>query len=65
LCDILPKKLSDGDACQALYPRKYIDSLMKDLNWEYPLEIKAFFNTNDGIFYSKSIELIDLSEYNI
>lgn len=65
LCNLLPKKLSDGEACRALYPRKQIDSTMKKLNWEYPLEVKAFFNTNDGIFYSKSIELIDLSEYSI
>ncbi len=65
LCDPLPKTLSDGEACQALYPRKYIESNIKDINWEYPLELEAYFNTNDGIFYSNSVELIDLSEYNI
>ena len=65
LCDPLPKTLSDGEACRALYPRKYVDSNIKYINWEYPLELKAFFNTNDGIYYSRSIELIDLSEYDI
>jgi len=65
LCDPLPKTLSDGEACQALYPRKYIESNIKDINREYPLELKAYFNTNDGIFYSNSVELIDLSEYKI
>jgi len=65
LCDPLPKTLSDGEACRALYPRKFVDSNIKHINWEYPLELNAFFSTNDSIFYSKSIELIDLSEYNI
>lgn len=63
LCDRLPKKLLDGDACRSLYPRKIIDSTIKDLHWEYPLEVKAFFNTNDGIFFSEPIKLINLSKY--
>jgi len=63
LCTPLPKKLSDGEACIALYPRKYIESNIKRLNWDYPLELKAYFNTNDGIFYSESIKLSDLSKY--
>lgn len=62
LIDKLPKKLSDGDACQVYYPRKYFDSTIKTLNWEYPLKIKAYFNTHEGIFYSKSVELSNLSE---
>ncbi|KKL13953.1 hypothetical protein LCGC14_2520610 [marine sediment metagenome] len=65
LCDRLPKTLSDGEACLSLYPRKYVESNVKDINWEYPIELKAYFNTNDGIFYSNSIELSDLSKYNI
>ena len=59
----LPKKLSDGEAYYAFYPRKYIESSIKNHNWEYPLELIAYFKTNDGIFYSKSFNLIDLSKY--
>lgn len=59
----LPKKLLDGEACLALYPRRYIESHTKHpINWEYPLELKAYFITNDGIFYSESMKLIDLSK---
>ncbi len=59
LCDRLPKKLLDGEACQALISRKHFEQDMKKNNWKYPLEVKAFFDTNDGRFYSNSIELKD------
>lgn len=59
LCDRLPKKLLDGEACQALISRKYFEQEMKNNKWKYPLEVKVFFDTNDGRFYSDSIELKD------
>jgi len=58
LCDSLPKKLLDGEACSALYPRKVFEMHMKENNLKYPLEVKAFVNTNDGKFFSNPIELI-------
>jgi len=61
----IPTKLSDGDAFFALYPRKYIESMIKSHGlWEYPFELECYFKTNDGIFFSKkSTKLIDLSKY--
>jgi len=59
LCDWLPKKLLDGESCQALISRNNFEQEMKENKWSYPLEVKAFFHTNDGRFYSNSIELKD------
>jgi len=64
LCDRLPKKLLDGESCQALISRKYFEQEMKENKWKYPLEVKAFFHTNDGRFYSNSIELKDFYKPN-
>jgi len=53
LLDRLPKKLSDGEACIAFYPKKKFELSMKSTNWKFPFELLAYFNTNDGTYYSK------------
>ena len=57
-CDFLPKKLLDGEAYHALFPRKEFEEHMEENKWTYPLEVKAFVNTNDGKFFSDPIELV-------
>ena len=57
VCDRLPRKLLDGDACYAYLSRTYFEQEMEENGWKYPLEVKAFFSTTDGRFYSESIIL--------
>lgn len=57
VCDPMPKKLLDGDACYAYLSKTYFEEEMEEHGWDYPLEVKAFFITNDGKFKSESITL--------
>ncbi len=33
---------------------------MKEEGWKYPIKVKALFNTNDGIFFSDTLELNEI-----
>ncbi|MFW9970595.1 MAG: Swt1 family HEPN domain-containing protein [Candidatus Odinarchaeota archaeon] len=57
LFDELPKKLANGEACDALYPKKKFELSMKSSNWKYPFKLQAFFNTNDGTYVSEPYTL--------
>lgn len=53
----LPSKLEDGESCEAFIERSYFEKMMTDEGWNYPIIVKAYFNTNDGAFYSNEITL--------
>ena len=56
----LPYKLNDGESCQAYLSRRDLEILMKEEGWDYPIKIRALFNTNDGKFYSDTLELNEI-----
>lgn len=49
----LPWKLGDGESCNAYISRSAFKDIMKEQGWNYPLKVRAAFQTNDGKFYSK------------
>lgn len=53
----LPCKLEDGESCKGFLSRKDFEGLISEEGWDYPIEARAIFNTNDGKFYSELIEL--------
>ncbi len=55
----LPVKLQDGDACHGMFTAIYLEDQMRKHGITYPIEIQAFFDTNDGRFYSKIKSLND------
>ena len=57
----LPYKLNDGESCQAYLSRRDLEGLMKEEGWNYPVKIRALFNTNDGKFYSDTLELNEIN----
>lgn len=57
----LPYKLNDGESCQAYLSRRDLEGLMKEEGWNYPIKIRALFNTNDGKFYSDTLELNEIN----
>lgn len=57
----IPCTLEDGESCQAFLSRKDLKKMMIRKGWDYPIEAKAIFNTNDGKFYSNEIELQEIN----
>jgi hypothetical protein len=58
--DLLPCKLEDGESCKAFFSRKDLKNMIKEKGWNYPFEARALFSTNDGKFYSETIEIRDI-----
>lgn len=58
--DLLPCKLEDGESCKAFLSRNDLEEIIKEKGWNYPFEARALFNTNDGRFYSETIEIRDM-----
>ncbi|MHA1249006.1 MAG: ATP-binding protein [Candidatus Helarchaeota archaeon] len=56
----LPYKLDDGESCQAFLSRKDLKEMMIREGWDYPIEARAIFYTNDGKFYSEIIEIQEI-----
>ena len=56
-CDPLPKKIGDGENCSAYVGRVEVEKKLKEKGYIFPVEIRAFFRTNDGIFYSNVVDL--------
>lgn len=56
----LPYKLQDGESCQAYLSRKDLEGIMKEEDWNYPIKVRALFNTNDGKFFSDTLELKEI-----
>jgi len=56
----LPYKLQDGESCPAYLSRKDMEGLMKEEGWKYPIKVRALFNTNDGKFFSDTLELNEI-----
>ncbi len=57
----IPCKLEDGDSCQAFLSRTDLKEMMIREGWDYPIEARAIFNTNDGKFYSDVMELQEIN----
>ncbi|UYP43932.1 hypothetical protein NEF87_000217 [Candidatus Lokiarchaeum ossiferum] len=57
LCDILPMKLEDGDLCSAFIEKKEFQNNINAKGYTFPTKVKAYFDTNEGIFYSDLIEI--------
>jgi hypothetical protein len=53
----LPRKLEDGESCSAFIERLHFEKIIEDEGWKFPIIVKAFFNTNDGTYYSDEITL--------
>ncbi|MCF2141619.1 MAG: ATP-binding protein [Candidatus Lokiarchaeota archaeon] len=53
----LPKTLNDGESCSAYIIRKKFDELSKENGYTFPLKVKAYFRSNEEMFYSDLIEL--------
>lgn len=58
--DRLPCKLEDGESCKAYLSVKDFKDIIETKGWNLPSEVRAFFRTNDGRFYSEPIELQDI-----
>lgn len=58
--DRLPCKLEDGESCKAYLSRKDLKGIITEKGWNYPFEARALFVTNDGKFYSETIEIDDI-----
>ena len=56
----LPCKLEDGESCPAFLSRNDLKEIIKEKGWNYPFEARALFGTNDGRFYSETIEIRDI-----
>ena len=56
----LPTKLEDGDSCSAYIKRVDFENQSKESGYSLPTKVKAYFRTNEDIFYS---DLIELSEW--
>ena len=60
ICTHLPCKLQDGESCYAYLSRIDLEEMMRKEGWNYPIEVRARFNTNDGDFFSDLIELKEI-----
>ncbi len=49
ICSLLPMKLGDSDKCFACYPKSDLEADMKKYRWEYPLKIRAYFQTHEDV----------------
>ncbi len=56
----LPYKLQDGESCSAYLSRKDLEGIMKEGGWNYPIKVRALFDTNDGKFFSDTLELNEI-----
>ena len=57
ICTHLPCKIQDGEACNAFLSRHEFERIMNDEGWSYPINVRAYYETNDGKFFSDEIEL--------
>ncbi|MFX1363309.1 MAG: hypothetical protein ACFFCE_16700 [Promethearchaeota archaeon] len=58
ICTPLPCKLQDGEDCHAFISREAFEDMMNEHGWNYPLKIRGFFHSNDGVFYSEPFDLL-------
>ncbi len=58
ICTPLPWKLQDGEDCHAYISREAFKEMMIEHGWNYPLKIRGYYRTNDGMFYSDPIDLL-------
>ena len=56
----LPCKLEDGEDCKAFLSRKDLEKIMSEKGWNYPIKIRALFDTNDGKFVSDTLDLDEI-----
>lgn len=53
----LPCEIKDGQSCGAYISKAGFKETMDENGWKFPLKVKAYFNTNDGVFMSKAITI--------
>ena len=58
--DRLPCKLEDGESCTAYLSIKDLKNIIEKKGRNLPSELRAFFRTNDGRFYSEPINIQDI-----